>query len=238
MARSDTRSLRLTPAARNSSAAGAAITPSGSTVTRSDDVRYLEMIAAFGSLTDQPLEFKFAFPPQQISYSEMSPEITQIRRPGRKPLVAFSAYRSRQVSIEFLIAVPFDGMFLDVEGDLDLVRRISQSGRPVTFVYADQFLGSEFAETVSESAPFWSITDLSFESMRRNAAGKIVSAQVSMSLVENINPDISIVELPPIEYTDDPKPQNPDGSGGSKEEDFIKWTDAWAEQGGPLIGDQ
>lgn len=234
MARSDTRSIKLRPTARTNSA----VTASGTTVSRSDEVNYLEMIAAFSSLDDEALEFIFAYPPQQISYSAMSPEISEIRRPGRKPLIAFASFRARQVTIEFLVAVPFDGMFNDVENDLDLVRRISQSGRPVTFINTDQFLGSEFGETLAESSPYWSITDLSFESMRRNAAGKIVSAQVQMSLVENINPDISIVELPPIQYTETPKQQNPDNGGDNKEEEFIKWTDAWDNLGGPLIGDQ
>lgn len=235
MARSDTRSIRLTPASRASGAN--AVTAAGTTVNRTDAVKYLEMIAAKTSLDDDDLEFRFAFPPQQISYSEMSPEVTQIRRPGRKPLVAFTSYRARQCSIEFLIAVPFDGMFNHIEDDVELVRRIAQSGRPVTFINTDQFLGSEFGETVAESSPFWTITDFSFESMRRNESGKIVSAQVQMSLVENVNPDISIVELPPIEYTEEPKDQNPDNGTDDKEEDFIKWTDAWNNLGGPLIGD-
>ena len=235
MARSDTRSIRLTPASRASDAN--AVTAAGTTVNRTDSVKYLEMIAAKTSLDDDDLEFRFAFPPQQISYSEMSPEVTQIRRPGRKPLVAFTSYRARQCSIEFLVAVPFDGMFNHIEDDVELVRRISQSGRPVTFINTDQFLGSEFGETVAESSPFWTITDFSFESMRRNESGKIVSAQVQMSLVENVNPDISIVELPPIEYTEEPKDQNPDNGTDAKEEDFIKWTDAWNNLGGPLIGD-
>jgi hypothetical protein len=237
MARSDTRSIRLTPAVRSSSSAANAVTTAGTTVSRTDNVRYLEMIAAKTSLTDDDLEFVFAFPPQQVSYGEMSPEVTQIRRPGRKPLVAFTSYRARSCSIEFLIAVPFDGMFNDVEGDIELVRRIAQSGRPVTFINTDQFLGSEFGETVAESSPFWSITDFSFESMRRNAAGKIVSAQVQMSLVENVNPDIAIVELPPIVYEEDPKQQNSDNGEDSKEEDFVSWTEAWANLGGPLVGD-
>ena len=237
MAKSDTRSIRITPQNRNASQSNRSQTDAGTQVATTDSVRYLTMVASKTSATDQDLEFVFAFPPQQVSYSAFAPEISEIRRPGRKPLVAFTSFQSRKVDIEFLVAVPFDGLFTDIENDIDLVRQIVQSGRPVVFVNTDQFLGSEFAETLSESSPYWSITNMGVQSMRRNGSGKIVSAQVSLSLVENVNPDITIVELAPIQYEESPTPQNESGGSESKEEDFIKWTEAWENSGRTLIGD-
>lgn len=237
MARSNLRTIRLTPSSLKASGA-TTLQQNGNIVNSTDNVRYLEMAAAYGRLGDEPLEFVFAFPPQQISYSELAPEIVEIRRPGRKPLVALASYKARKVQLQFLMAVPFDGLFIDIEKDIDVLRRIAQSGRPVVFFNTDQFLGTEYGETFSESAPFWSITDMSMESVRRNSSGKITSAQVTLSLVENVNEGFALVTpLQLIVYEENPTDRNPVKTNQPKEDDFIKWTDAWDRLGRPLVGD-
>jgi hypothetical protein len=71
---------------------------------------------------------------------------------------------------------------------------------------------------------------MSFSSVRRNAAQRIVQAEVQMSLIENRNPAITVLELPKINYSDNPTRQNPPNPnpGRPKEQNFIEWTDVAA----------
>jgi hypothetical protein len=239
MPRSNIRSIRLTPSAREVSSGITVKNIDGNIINRTDNVQYLEMVLADVTVDGELVSFVFPFPPQQVSYSELAPEFSEIRRPGRVPLIAFSGYKLKKVQIEFLVAVPSDGMFIDIEDDLDFLRNIVDQGGMVLFLNADKFLGYEFGQVLEESrAPLWTITDMSFDSVRRNANGKITSAQVRLSLTENYFRTVSIVQLPEIIYEETvPERNGTNTAEQSKEDDFIKWTEAWDNLGRPLIGD-
>ena len=153
----------------------------------------------------ETLRFTFPFPPSEVSYSDLAPEVSEISRPGKKPLVYFSRFRSRKITLRFIVAVPFDGLQIDVEESLDLLKRIANSNIPIFFSNADKFLSSSFTESRSAITAYWNISDLSFDSVRRTVSQKISQANVSMTLIENDNPtNIQVRSLPRIQYTATP----------------------------------
>jgi hypothetical protein len=174
----------------------------------------------------QTLSFTFPFPPAEVSYSDLAPEVSEISRPGKKPLVYFSRYRSRKITLRFIVAVPFDGLQIDVEESLDLIKQIANSNIPVFFSNADKFLSSSFTESRSAVTAYWNIADLSFDSVRRTESQKISQASVSMTLIENDNPtNIQVRSLPRIEYTAVPPVSNPSVAGKPQNNVNAKWSD-------------
>jgi hypothetical protein len=175
------------------------------------------------SLETQPqLSFTFPFTPQQIQYGNIGPELQEISRPGKMPIVAFSRYRSRQLSIKFLIAVPNDGLFTSVDDSLELLFDMANLARPVFFTNMDKQISNPMGTTDASKNIFWSIQDLNFSSIRRNEQNQISAAEANMTLVENINPRIVVAELPKITYdtpVDIPKKDIP-----ATEVDFLPYT--------------
>lgn len=233
--RSNLRTIRVTPRSRSS--VRSIVNRDGLITTDESGVIYPKMRARPTSTQSDLLEFVFPFPPNQVSYSEVAPEISEIERPGKKPIIAFSRYRARRVSLEFLVAVPYDGMRVNVEESIEVLRSIANSGRPVSFYNADSFLGGTTPQGISVNGIYWSITDMSFDSVRRNSEQRITQASVRMSIVENDNPsDIQVITLPDIVYTETPQTNNPPKEGDAEVE-FVSWTDSWDRYGRPLIGD-
>lgn len=231
------RNIKVTPALARLSNSVAVSSFSTNISTQQVSPRYPVMIATKSRNEQDDLEFQFPFPPQQVSYQDLSPEIAQIERPGKTPIVAFTRYKARQVTIQFLVAIPTDGLFIDVENDIATLQYIASSGRPVWFYNFDRFLGNPIGRTETDASTFfWTITDLSFDSIRRNSAQRIVQADVTMTFIENNNPTIVTAELPQIVYNDVPEQQNPPASNGtSKEKSFIEYTETWETFGKPRI---
>lgn len=156
--------------------------------------------------TDTIYDFYFPFTPQGISYNDMSDEISEIPRAGTTPLVAFTSHKLLKVSFEFLVAVPYDGMQLDVEASVALLRVFSTSSdRSVIFFNFDQMMTSawQYRRGPIARALRFNITDMSITARQRNSFGKITQAVVNISLIENQNPTMTVVPVPP--FTKKPK---------------------------------
>jgi len=234
--KSNLRTIKVS--ARSRSTLRSIVNREGLITTDESGVVYPKMRARPTSTQSDVLEFTFPFPPTQVSYSEVAPEIAEIERPGQKPLITFSRFKARRVSLEFLVAVPYDGLRVNVEESIEVLRSIANSGRPVSFYNADSFLGGTTPQGITTNGIYWSITDMSFESVRRNADQRITQASVRMSIVENDNPgDIQVITLPDIVYTETPATQNTRDEEADAETDFISWTESWERYGRPLIGD-
>jgi hypothetical protein len=180
------------------------------------------MHATRSNETQPQLSFTFPFTPQQIQYGNIAPELKEITRPGKMPIVAFNRFKARQLSIKFLIAVPNDGLFTSVDNDLELLFDIANLARPVFFTNMDKQISNPMGTTDASKNIFWSITDLNFSSIRRNEQNQITAAEANMTLVENVNPKVVVAELPVITYTtavDIPKKDNPD-----PQIDFLAYT--------------
>jgi hypothetical protein len=173
------------------------------------------MITTRGASDSPPIEFTFPFPPQQIQYTNVAPEMSEINRPGRTPLIAFTRYRAKQVSFKFLLAIPFDGLFSTVDAYMQGLQEIANTGRPVYFTNLDRQISNPLSAG-NDSNIFWTITDMQFASIRRNERNEVVAAEVSITLVENNNPIIASADLPKLTYTDATPTNNPKPPGEKK----------------------
>lgn len=170
--------------------------------------------------------FVFPFTPQQVQYSNMSAEFVEISRPGKTPLVAFNKLKARQISFQFLLAVPLDGLFITIDGSIDFLYDMATSGEVVYFTNMDRQITNPLIANDQQSI-FWTITDLSFSSIRRNEFNAITAAEGTITLIENTNPDIAAAPLPRLEYTVD-APQRNRPANGPEALPRGSWTDTLA----------
>jgi hypothetical protein len=163
---------------------------------------YMRLLPAPGGKSDNTVyDFYFPYVPQGIDYSDLSDEIAEIQRAGTTPIVTFRGHRLMKVSMEFLVAVPYDGIVLDVEESLEILRVFSTySNRSVVFYHLDRMLtrGYNYRLGPYNRPVAFSITEMSINARQRNADGKITQAIVRLSLVENRNPDIVVTKVPPF----------------------------------------
>lgn len=176
------------------------------------------MYVSRGSTDTPPIAFSFPYPPQQIQYSNMSPEISEISRPGKVPLIAFNRFRAKQISFKFLLAVPLDGLSQSIDNDIELLQEMANTARPVYFTNMDRQISNPFNVGTGELRIFWSIIDLTFSSIRRNERNEIVAAEANITLVENNNPKVKATDLPQLTYTENPPANNPSRSGDKEVE--------------------
>lgn len=173
---------------------------------------------------EQPLSFVFPYAPQQIQYSNMSPEFAEISRPGKTPIIAFTRYRARQLSFKFLLAVPLDGLKISIDESIQFLQSMAASATTVYFTNMDKQISNPITVD-SESRIFWSISDLNFSSIRRNEVNEITAAEANITLVENLNPTIQAAQLPRITYTSATPQQNRPSTGANRAADFgPTWT--------------
>lgn len=188
-----------------------------------------------GRSTDTIYDFYFPYTPQQIDYSDMSDEVSEIRRVGTTPIITFSSHRLMKVSMEFLVAVPYDGLLLDVEDSLNILRTFSTSShRSVVFYHLDEFLTSGWSYRSGSGRPSgFNITDMSITARQRNASGKITQAIVKMSLIENQNPSIVASKIPPFKKKPPKKkPPRKPKTPGKLEKEYTSDAKTEAAQGG------
>lgn len=163
---------------------------------------YMRLLPENGGISDTSVyDFYFPFTPQGISYTDMSDEIAEIPRPGTTPIVTFRSHRLMKVSMEFLVAVPYDGLVLDVEDSLNILRFFStNSQRSVIFYNLDDLLtsGHNYRKGPFARPAAFTITELTINARQRNSNGKITQAIVTMSFVENRNPNILVAKVPPF----------------------------------------
>lgn len=175
--------------------------------------------------TDTIFDFYFPFTPQNISYSDMSDEIAEIPRAGTTPLVTFKSHKLLKISFEFLIAVPYDGMTLNVESSIDLIRTFSTySNRSIVFFNMDNMLtvAWPYRRGPAERPLRFNITDMSITARQRNSYGKITQAIVNISLIENQNPTMTVVPVPV--FTKKPKDRPTPGPVPKKVERVPSYT--------------
>ena len=160
--------------------------------------------------TDEFYDFYFPFSPGEISYEQLSNEIVEVPRAGRTPLVMYKSQKLMKLSFEFMLAVPFDGMVESVAGSIELLRQMAtNTTRSIQFFNFDDMLTKSLflskapvaSFSLTETTNRFFIADLTISSIRRNANNQITNANVSMSFIENRNPDITIVDIPKFKKT-------------------------------------
>ncbi len=163
-------------------------------------------------------EYVFPFVPIQIQYENLAPEFVEIERPGNIPYVDRKSYRLLKVSLQFLVARPYDGYNESVDADLRLLRSMANSLDPVMFTGLDGMLTNPFnIPQLSLNRPnaafFFRIAELSVQSVRRNTNNEITAAEVSISLIEDPGSRATVISFPSITYPDLLKPTTKAKSG-------------------------
>jgi hypothetical protein len=184
--------------------------------------------------TDTTYDFYFPFAPQSISYTDLSDEVSEIPRAGTTPLVVFTSHKLLKISFEFLLAVPYDGMQLNIESSIDLLRIFSTSShRNIIFFNMDSTMTSawQYRRGPLASTLYFTITDMTFDARMRNSFGRITQAVVNMSLIENQNPTMTVVRVPPFEKK--PKPKR--GGGGSGTSTNTERAPSFAQTGRDVV---
>lgn len=188
------------------------------------NVQYATMHLTTRSAGETAMSFTFPFTPAQIQYTNLSPELSELSRPGKMPIVAFSKFRSRQIALKFLVAVPLDGLYISVDDDIELLFQMANTARPVYFTNMDKQISNPLGQTNQSRNIFWSITDMNLSSIRRNEDNKITAAEVNLTLVENTNKSVIITSLPTISYADAPTLPKPISTSTSKDVGFLDYT--------------
>lgn len=151
-------------------------------------------------------DFVFPYSPREMNIGKLSDEMVQIPRPGTTPIVAFKSHNLMTIDFNALIAVPGDGLIQGVDNEIMALRKMASSSDKVfQLLNYDVFTRSPFtfrnSSSSVQSGLFFSITDMSIDVTRRNKENSITSANVKISLVENRNPKINIVLIPPLSFT-------------------------------------
>ena len=151
-------------------------------------------------------DFVFPYSPREMNIAKLSDEMVQIARPGTTPIVAFKSHSLMTIDFNALIAVPGDGLIQGVDKEIMALRRMASSSDKVfQLLNYDIFTRTPFvfrnSGTEQQSGLFFSITDMCIDVTRRNKENSITSANVKISLVENRNPKINVVLIPPLKFT-------------------------------------
>jgi len=180
-------------------------------------------------------ERKFAFThiPQTISYTPGGSEWNEIPRSTDSPLVEWNSWNLTKVQMSFIVAgkrnesgvaVP-DGIDIDVEDELQLLRAMATLPFPVTIFGLDDIFDLQLRQASITGVPSeWAITDLSITAKRRTtfSPSLISVAQVNLSLTEYPIEKQNIYRLPKLRIPGTPPP--PPNPGGGNPSGPNLWT--------------
>lgn len=126
--------------------------------------------AACYLVTDTGIKYRVPFAPNDVALDGYAHRWDTIERPGRKPLVRHAHDDVTKASFDLLIEYP-DGR--DIGPDLDTLTRIADSTATLTVV----------GLTKREAGP-WRVEGLNIKVRRRRPGNGIMSATVTVDLVE------------------------------------------------------
>lgn len=152
-------------------------------------------------------DFVFPYAPVEVSYTGLSRQYTELNRPGDFALLDSVAPQLMKVAIQFRVADPSTHGQASIEPSLDNLRQISLVPGAVLVTNMDGYLSRPIAPTVEFLGlrlAFFRITELSVNVKRRNRNNEATQADCQMTLTEDRNPYVPVVNLAPIDYIDTP----------------------------------
>lgn len=151
---------------------------------------------------DETYVYGFPYEPVQVEFSKLSNEYVTIERPGNHPLISWKAPQLGEISFSFLVIDRTSGGTTSIEDDLSFLTRFASLQAPIRFSGATLLstIIRHFGDT-SKAPRAWRITDFSMTVRRKTVDGEASQAECSITLMEDRNPNISVVSLPAIVYT-------------------------------------
>lgn len=189
----------------------------------------------------EPKTFRhiFRLKPNQIQYSNIGSDWTEVERAGNIPLVDWKGYKLLSVSFQFIVAPDGVGSFDDrtdtraitepVDGELENLRRMATSPYPVVLLGFDEILTNQmrFPYEPGRGVEFV-ITEFNISSLYRTAYGEINRAQCDITLRE--------VPVESVMLIDFPKPKSPPPKKPNGDKSEGKRGNAWLETSRNVTG--
>lgn len=141
-------------------------------------------------ITDPFLRYDFDFPPVTVTHEGYGIGINEIERPYSIPIIDVTGGKSLRCSFEFTIAIQNDGFTNPIDNKIRLLQDIGNSGVPVEFYNVHESL----------SIPKWYIDSISFTHARLNTLGQTTAASCSVSLIEFVPKQKTMILLPRFSY--------------------------------------
>ncbi len=180
-----------------------------------------------------PLEFIFPYAPVEVSYSGLSRQYTELSRPNDFALLDSVAPQLMKVSLQFRVADVNTHGQASIEKLLDGLRLISLVPGVILITNMDGYLSRPIAPTVEFLGlrlAFFRITEFSVSVKRRNRKNEATQADCQMTLTEDRNPYVPVINLAPISYNDTPSRSvgsvgTSGGGGGGSQISFFAVSD-------------
>lgn len=153
----------------------------------------------------------FQFRPNQVSYSGIGSEWTEIPRTGNVPLVDWKSYKLLQVTFQFLVAPDDDGSLdgaidgkritLSIDDKIRTLRKMAVTPYPVYLLGFDEIISEQmrFPFNAGRGVEFV-IAEFNVSSLMRTDSGNINRAQCDITLREIPIDSVKLIDFPKINF--------------------------------------
>lgn len=167
-------------------------------------------------------DFEFPYVPREMSFEDLAPEIVELERPGKLPLVERKSPKLAKISFDFRIADRNSQGVVAVDDTLRTLRQLVARGQPVSFIGMDKVVQYQVKMYDNSLSNAWyAITGFSIRTVQRvprlypgssgtSDRNAIAIADGSLQLTEQRNPWPTVIQVPRIVYPVDA----PIGAGG------------------------
>lgn len=172
--------------------------------------------------------YAFPYAPKQIQYSNVASDYVTIDRPANYPLIEWRAPKLSQVSFSFLVADRPSHGVVSVETQMEFLNKLVAYRAPIMFTGMGPHLNSIIRAGnlgtgtmgIGNTRTFraWRVTDFSYSTRDIDDSGNMTQVECQITLSEDRNPDVTIINLPRIVYqykpaqTSSTPPSEPDNT--------------------------
>ena len=205
--------------------------PGQGSALQGDVIAEMTQVASTSSggapVSDTP--FKFTFKPNNISYSNIGSNWTEIDRMNNSPVLDFKNFKLMKISFEFVVgskeADAKNNLLESIDEELALLRKMASRPYPVRFIGFDKLFAQYDVYSPSNTGSgLWAIVDMSISSLFRSLAqagpngsttGSISRATVNMTIQELPRDIRDLVQFPKLPFQ--PPPSTPKESDDGDE---------------------
>lgn len=201
----------------------------------------------------EPVTRRYIFPlrPNQISYSNIGSEWTEIPRSGAIPLVDWKAHKLMQVSFQFIVVPDREGSLdrppnskqpyaneitLSIDNQIRTLNQMASAPYPIVLLGFDEMLTNEVRYPFNSGRGVeFVITDFTVSSMFRTVDGALNRAECSITLREVPIESIAYIDFPALRFPKSKKA--PKVKTKKTEEPGSKLSDTSAVIDSPQLGE-
>jgi hypothetical protein len=153
-----------------------------------------------GRWKNEPERFIFDYRPNNVSYSNLGAEWTEVDRVNSTPLVDFRNFKLMKISFEFAVG-DNNNLYTSCDSKLSQLRRMAMRPEPVIFLGMDKMFSEQmiYPALTGGSGVEFAIVDMSINSIQRTRISESADAALALSPSGEINRatvNITIQELP------------------------------------------